>query len=255
MIFVGLTALFARPELFTPDGIAAFLAKFQNEALSIYLAVSVIRGFTLLPSTPFVIAGTLAFPASPWIVLAISIVGIIVSSSLIYWFSDVLGISDFFEKKKPAAVAKIRSRLEHPTGLLFVFLWAFFPLVPTDAVCYVAGSTRMNFLKFIAVIAAGEVILCSFYIFSVVLSSTSLDKMIGPFVHRNDPVIVSAPLAKQRAKRKREMIDQVFFFLGSSAATFADASMIWSQNSIDWIRSPRSVLDEDFSSSPWKIGL
>jgi uncharacterized membrane protein YdjX (TVP38/TMEM64 family) len=166
VILAGLTALLVRPELFTPVGIAAFLAKFQNEALLIYLAISVIRGFTLLPSTPLVIAGTLAFPSAPWIVLAVSIVGILVSSSLIYLFSDVLGISDFFETKKPDAVAKIRRRLEHPTGVAFVFLWAFFPLVPTDAVCYVAGSMRMTFAKFILAIIAGELILCSFYIFS-----------------------------------------------------------------------------------------
>lgn len=166
VILVGLTALFLRAEFFTPDRIAAVLAKFQSEALFIYLAVSVIRGFALLPSTPLVIAGTLAFPTEPWMVLAISMAGIVASSSLIYWFSDVLGISEFFETRKPAAVAKIRGRLESPTGIAFVFLWAFFPLVPTDAVCYVAGSTRMNFPKFIAAIGAGELILCSFYIFS-----------------------------------------------------------------------------------------
>jgi uncharacterized membrane protein YdjX (TVP38/TMEM64 family) len=166
LIIGAVLSFFLSPELFTPVGIAAFLAKFQNEALLMYLAISVIRGFTLLPSTPLVIAGTLAFPTAPSLVLAISIVGIIVSSSLIYVFSDVLGISDFFEKKKPVAVAKIRSKLEHPTGLAFVFFWAFFPLVPTDAVCYVAGSMRMSFPKFIVAITAGELILCSFYIFS-----------------------------------------------------------------------------------------
>lgn len=166
LVIGAVLSFFLWPELFTPVGIAAFLGKFQNEALLIFLAVSVIRGFTLLPSTPLVLAGTLAFPTAPWVVLAISIIGISVSSSLIYWFSDVLGISDFFETKKPAAVAKIRSKLEHPTGVAFVFLWAFFPLVPTDAVCYVAGSIRMNFAKFIAAITAGELILCSFYIFS-----------------------------------------------------------------------------------------
>lgn len=166
LILVGLTALFVWPDLFTPGSIAAFLAKFKSEAFAVYLAVSVIRGFALLPSSPLVIAGTLAFPAEPWIVLTISMIGIAASSSMIYWLSDVLGISEFFETKKPIAVAKIRGRLEHPTGVAFVFLWAFFPLVPTDAVCYVAGSSRMNFLKFIAAILAGEVILCSFYVFS-----------------------------------------------------------------------------------------
>lgn len=166
LIVSGLVSYLLRPDLFTPENIAAFLAKFQREALVIFLAVSVVRGFTLLPSTPLVIAGTLAFPTAPWTVLAISIAGIIASSSLIYWFSETLGIAAHFEERKPSTVAKIRRRLEHPAGLVFVFLWAFFPLVPTDAVCYVAGSTRMNFPKFIAAITAGELILCSFYIFA-----------------------------------------------------------------------------------------
>jgi uncharacterized membrane protein YdjX (TVP38/TMEM64 family) len=55
--------------------------------------------------------------------------------------------------------------LEHPLGFFFVALWAFFPLVPTDLVCYVAGTTKMNYLKFILAVCAGELILCSFYIF------------------------------------------------------------------------------------------
>ncbi len=166
LIISGLALYFLRPDLFTPGSIAALLAKFQSEALTIFLAISIVRGVTLLPSTPLIIAGTLAFPSEPWTVLIISIFGIIASSSMIYWFSDFLGISEFFETRKPTAVAKIRSRLEQPTGLAFVFLWAFFPLVPTDAVCYVAGSIRMRFVKFIAAITAGELILCSFYIFS-----------------------------------------------------------------------------------------
>lgn len=154
------------PGIFSPSSLASTISKFQNEALVAFLVISIVRGFTLLPSTPLVIAGTLAFPTEPWTVLVISIVGIVASSSLIYWFSDLLGISEYFETKKPHAVAKIRGRLEHPTGLAFVLLWAFFPLVPTDAVCYVAGSIRMNFLKFILAIFVGEVILCSVYVFS-----------------------------------------------------------------------------------------
>lgn len=166
LIVCGLVFYFLRPDLFSPEHIAAGLSRFQNEALVIFLAISIVRGFTLLPSTPLIIAGTLAFPTAPWTVLAISIIGIIASSSLIYWFSETLGIAGHFEERKPTAVAKIRTRLEHPNGIAFVFLWAFFPLVPTDAVCYVAGSTRMHFGKFIAAITGGELILCSFYIFS-----------------------------------------------------------------------------------------
>jgi uncharacterized membrane protein YdjX (TVP38/TMEM64 family) len=175
IVVSALLSFFIWPEQFTPQGIAALLTTFRSEALLIYLLFSVVRGFTLLPSTPLIIAGTLAFPAEPWIVLTISMLGIIASSSMIYWFSDVLGIGEFFETRKPDAVVKIRSRLEHPTGIAFVFLWAFFPLVPTDAVCYVAGSSKMNFAKFIAAITVGELILCSFYICS---SSFLIDQLM-----------------------------------------------------------------------------
>jgi uncharacterized membrane protein YdjX (TVP38/TMEM64 family) len=63
-------------------------------------------------------------------------------------------------------VEEIRKRLEHPFGLAFVALWAFFPLVPTDAVCYVAGTIRMHFLKFIIAVFVGELVLCSIYVFA-----------------------------------------------------------------------------------------
>ena len=159
-------AYFLSPDNFTPRTIAARLKEFETAALGVYLALSIVRGLTLLPSTPLVLAGVLLFPHQPWIVLGISLFGIVASSSMIYWLSDALGIAGYFEKRKPHHVAKIRSRLDHPTGLLFVVLWAFFPLVPTDAVCYVAGSMRMNFPKFILAIFVGELILCSVYVFS-----------------------------------------------------------------------------------------
>ena len=135
--------------------------------------MSVLRGFTLLPSTPLVLAGTFLYPDQPWLVLATSMAGILISSSLIYFCSEALGFAEYFESKRPAAVARIRERLERPTGLIFVALWAFFPLVPTDAVCYVAGSTKMNFVKFIFAVFIGESVLCSIYIFTGTLSCTT----------------------------------------------------------------------------------
>jgi uncharacterized membrane protein YdjX (TVP38/TMEM64 family) len=165
IILVGIVSYFTWPEFFTPKNIASLLEKFQGEALLIYLGISILRGLTLLPSTPLVIAGTLLFPQQAWLVLAVSLLGILVSSAMIYWFSDLLGFSEFFETRKPEHVKKIRGRLEHPTGIFFVALWAFFPAVPTDAVCYVAGSTRMHFPKFLGAIFLGELILCSIYIF------------------------------------------------------------------------------------------
>lgn len=154
------------PQSFTAQHIAEFLRRFENEILILYICISIVRGFTLLPSTPLVIAGTIIYPNNPFLVLIISMAGILLTSTMIYFFSELLGFSEFFERRRPDQIHKIRRQLEKPLGLVFVFLWAFFPFVPTDAVCYVAGTTRMMFWKFIVAILFGELILCSFYIFS-----------------------------------------------------------------------------------------
>lgn len=153
------------PSKFSAGNIAEFLLRFDREVLLIYACLSILRGFTLLPSTPLVIAGTLILPEQPLLVLFISLAGILLSSTMIYYFSEFLGFSDYFENHKPKLSHKLKAKLEDPLGFLFVALWAFFPLVPTDLVCYLAGTTKMNFWKFIAAIFVGELILCTCYIF------------------------------------------------------------------------------------------
>jgi len=165
-IVTAIAFYFANPAAFTASNIAVFIHTFQTEIWLVYFAMSAVRGFTLLPSTPLVFAGTILYPDQPWLVLGVSMFGILISSSLIYFCSEALGFAHYFETKKPAAVARIRRRLEHPWGLAFIALWAFFPLVPTDAVCYVAGSTKVKFLRFISAVFFGELILSSIYVFT-----------------------------------------------------------------------------------------
>ncbi|MEP6847681.1 MAG: VTT domain-containing protein [Acidobacteriota bacterium] len=160
------TTYFIYPDFFTAERIALFLQQFRAEIWTVYLLMSTVRGMTLLPSTPLVLAGTILFPGEPWPVFGVSLAGIFLSSSMIYYFSNFLGFADYFEGRKPEFVAKIRQRFEHPTGFVFVAVWAFFPFVPTDAICYAAGTSRMSFWKFIAAILLGESVLCSFYVFS-----------------------------------------------------------------------------------------
>ncbi len=166
IIVASISGYLAYPQLFTAENIAAFMQRFEGEIWLVYLAFSALRGFTLLPSTPLVLAGTMLYPTQPLLVLTISITGILLSSSMIYFFSEFLGFSDYFENHNPALTHKIRQKLERPTGFLFVAVWAFFPLVPTDVVCYVAGTTKMNFFKFIGAVFVGELILCLFYVYS-----------------------------------------------------------------------------------------
>lgn len=153
------------PSRFTASNIAAFISAFNTEIWLIYFAMSALRGFTLLPSTPLVLAGTIVFPSQPLGVLLVSLSGILISSSLIYFCSEALGIHEYFEGHKPRLVHSIKRRLEQPLGVLFIGAWAFFPLVPTDLVCYLSGSTGVNYWKFIVAVLIGETVLCSCYIY------------------------------------------------------------------------------------------
>lgn len=164
-LIICVVFILLNPDKFTPNKIAGFIEQFNRGMLFIYLLISILRGWTLVPSTPFVLAGTILFPAQSFIVLAISMTGIIFSSTMIYYFSEYLGFGTYLEKKYPTRIRQIEDYLQKPGGFIFVFLWAFFPAVPTDLVCYVAGSLRMNFLKYIVALTLGELILCSIYIF------------------------------------------------------------------------------------------
>jgi uncharacterized membrane protein YdjX (TVP38/TMEM64 family) len=43
--------------------------------------------------------------------------------------------------------------------------WSFFPLAPTDLICYVCGGLRVNFPKFLLGVLIGEGTICAIYIF------------------------------------------------------------------------------------------
>src|SRR6185369_8632377 len=55
---ICLTIYLYDPHSFATESIVAFLRRFENEILILYIVISIARGFTLLPSTPLVIAGT-----------------------------------------------------------------------------------------------------------------------------------------------------------------------------------------------------
>ena len=42
--------------------------------------------------------------------------------------------------------------------------WSFFPLAPTDLICYVCGVLEINFPKFLLGVLLGEGAICAIYI-------------------------------------------------------------------------------------------
>lgn len=156
-----LSMLVICPGLLTPEGIKMQVLKMGTAALFVYFGLSLIRGFFLLPSTPFVLAGVCMYPASPWTVIGISMLGIMTSAVLLYWFSDTLGFSTYLDRRFPKPIAKARKLLTGKYSFLVVAGWSFFPLVSTDVICYVAGLVKMPLQKMLLGLLIGEMVLVS----------------------------------------------------------------------------------------------
>ena len=164
-IVVALGIFLFNPSAFTPENLAEFLSTYEAQAIIVYAAISIFRGLFLVPSTPFVLAGAILFPDSLWAVYIISMIGVMAGSSAVYYFSDLLGFSQKLEKKYPKQLERWHRRLNSPGSVLIVIAWSFFPFVPTDLICYVAGIVKMPFRYVLAGVFIGEAVLVYCYVF------------------------------------------------------------------------------------------
>ncbi|OHB76509.1 MAG: hypothetical protein A2Z34_01140 [Planctomycetes bacterium RBG_16_59_8] len=151
---------------FQPEILSAPLDHFFRQsfplACVLYLLLGSLRGFTFIPSTTLVMFGALSFPAVSLFIL--SLAGILISSTTIYYFSSFLGIEELLKKRNEKAVMKLTEILQK-NELPIIILWSFTPFLPTDAICYLCGTLRVDFGKFLIGIAIGESALCALYIF------------------------------------------------------------------------------------------
>ena len=156
----------ARP----PWGMRPFLQSQLAHALAwgpaalygVYLALGAVRGFTLVPSTTLVLAAVPFMRPGP--LLACTLVGIVISSTSIYFFSAALRIDERVAKTHPAKIARLTD-LVNRYELPIIVGWSFFPLVPTDLICYVCGVLRVRFWKFLVGVTLGEGAICAIYIY------------------------------------------------------------------------------------------
>jgi len=127
-----------------------------------YLLLGCLRGFTLIPATSLVLVGMVFFPPVPLFVL--TVLGILASSASVYYFSEALHLDELLERKHARHVDRVRGLLDRH-GFPIIVGWAFFPLAPTDLICYLCGVLRINVLTCLAGVAIGEGAICAIYIF------------------------------------------------------------------------------------------
>ena len=163
-LVAGLTALYAlHPELMRPEVLVEMLRGSGQPVLLAYVVLSVVRAFTLIPSTVLILVGMLLFPDRPGFVMVSSLTGIVISAAIVYLFFEFLGLGEFFESRHPARLRWLKDQMRR-RGLPIVFAWSAFPFVPTDVICYVAGTIRMHVGTFLFGVALGELPLVAFYV-------------------------------------------------------------------------------------------
>lgn len=139
----------------------ALSASFWIASIS-YLLIGAFRAFTLVPATfPLLVAMPFFEPGT---LLALTLPCIAISSSICYWFAEALHLDEPFERKYPKQIGKLKSLLQR-YQLPIIIGWSFFLFLPTDVLCYVCGSLKINFKKFLVGVMIGEGTVYAIYIF------------------------------------------------------------------------------------------
>lgn len=157
----ALFLFFFQPELLQRELELSMSASFYAGSM-VYLFFGCIRGFTLIPSTTLVVVAIPFFPPVP--LFGLTLVGILISSASIYFFSKGLHLEELVAHKHAHRVNALKSALEK-YQLPVIIGWSFFPFAPTDLICYVCGALRVDFRKCLLGVAIGEGLICAIYIF------------------------------------------------------------------------------------------
>jgi uncharacterized membrane protein YdjX (TVP38/TMEM64 family) len=147
---------FFETELNGLAGTSVYLAYF------IFLLAGCLRGFSLIPVTYFIVVGVLLLPPLPLYIL--TIIGVMVSSACVYYFSEYMNFDSYFESKYKKQVDKVKALLTK-NELPIVITWSFMPFLPTDLMCYVCGTLNIDVKKFLLGVFIGEGVACAIYIF------------------------------------------------------------------------------------------
>ena len=165
LVAIVLVSLLIFPDWLSRDSISELLNNFGTMALIVYIVLSLTRSLLMIPCTPFVLAGAISFPQWPLIVFVISFTGIVLGAFLVYSFPSFGNYDEFLEEKYPGKIAALKEKMQGKYAFAIVAGWSFFPLVPTDVICYVAGIAKMSFKKMVMALLIGEIPLVTTYIF------------------------------------------------------------------------------------------
>ena len=129
----------------------------------VYILLGSFRAFTLVPATFLLVVALPFFP--PLWLLVVTMIAVVISSSICYFFAEALHMDEFFEKNHPQQIRKLKELLAR-YQVPIIIGWSFMMFLPTDLICYVCGTLRINFTKFIVCLLIGEGSVYAIYIYA-----------------------------------------------------------------------------------------
>lgn len=164
LVTILLIYLFNR-DAFTIEGFTSFFKHNESAIWIGYVVLVMIRSLFFIPATAVLILGMALYQDAFWFLLIVNMLGVLIGSALIYGAGKIFTAEDFFSEKHQQKLPIVKEKINQ-YGFWIVLGWSFFPLVPTDLVCYISGATNMKFLKFITAVFIGELILVTAYLYT-----------------------------------------------------------------------------------------
>jgi uncharacterized membrane protein YdjX (TVP38/TMEM64 family) len=163
LVAVALSFYVIRGDLVVKSLEAILAAAASPLGAVVYVIVGTLRVFTLVPATVLIVAAIPLF--EPWTLLALTLTIIATSSSICYWFAEALHLDEGFRRRYPEQIGRLTETLQR-YELPIIIGWSFLLFLPTDLICYVCGSLRINFPKFLLGVVIGEGTVYAIYIFA-----------------------------------------------------------------------------------------
>ncbi|AFD00514.1 hypothetical protein Mtc_1770 [Methanocella conradii HZ254] len=136
----------------TPSGIRDVVLSYGPLSAVAYIALHAMRPFTFLPVTPFTIAGGFIFGHAYGLLLAM--LGTTSAAVITFAMSRYL-FRDYVKKRLAGKYAGLDDRL-NGQGILIVAAMRMVPVIPYDAVGYLAGVSSIGFVEYLLGTLLGE---------------------------------------------------------------------------------------------------
>ena len=161
---LGLAAYIIFPKTFNLTNLIAIIQGHYLLSVIVYLIIICFRGLLFISPLPITLASSVLFP--PFTVFLINSLGILVSSTLIYKFSEFLGLSGYFEKKYKKQINKLKKQLDK-REIPIAFIWSFIPLFPTDLIVYLSTTLKIPLWKCLLGVFLGTALINAIFIYSL----------------------------------------------------------------------------------------